>query len=212
MLRAAADILRTPRFPIAHGFLVGTIDADRIDFVRRDGFFSGLFNSSVDYDLKRTDDITTKLLFESYVEDRQTFRSAFKTDLDFQRLCGKYAPGLSKLPPADVRNVFGASKYLLQHELSRRLGRTVLVGATDKKLTFGIRNDDAAKFLGVSDLLRFLTEKKVHSFTFNFWYAKDHLAGGLAEDRNQPSHEDVIAEALRYLEEVVNSQMELSLV
>lgn len=49
LLKAASLLLEGDQLPIGKGFIVGTVDADRIDFVRRDGFFSGLFNSSVDF-------------------------------------------------------------------------------------------------------------------------------------------------------------------
>jgi uncharacterized protein len=49
LVRAAEAVLHTSRFPIARSVLSSPIDADRIDFVRRDTYFSGLLNSSVDY-------------------------------------------------------------------------------------------------------------------------------------------------------------------
>jgi len=101
-------------------------------------------------DLKKAD-ASTKLLVEAYVEDRHCFRSAFKTDEEFQRGCTKHAP---LLVPKDlaavtmVRDAFGASKYVLQARLSDLLHRTVLIGATDKKLNHGMRDDDDANFVG----------------------------------------------------------------
>jgi HD superfamily phosphohydrolase len=328
LLKAALLIFKTNDLPIAKGFIVGTIDADRIDFVRRDGFFSGLFNSSVDFgrifaffelakneetglwlprpsprtvseteklllerfldykyiivhhrvhlydeimenilvrlmadgtfekfvtvlckllkftapkhlldhgaqiellrslltefddpwaeieirhvysNLKATDHATTKMLFEAYVEDRHSFRSAFKTDEDFQRSCAKYAPELMKQNPNAVRNAFGASKYILQHDLGKKLKRTVLIGSTDKKLSYGIRNDLTAKFHGVSDLHGFLIQKKIHSLTFNFWYSSKDNGDG--ED-TESEHEQVISEALPFLQEVVTKQLQLGI-
>lgn len=331
LLKTALLILETNNknreMPIAKGFIVGTIDADRMDFVRRDGFFSGLFNSSVDFgrmfaffelakdegtnlwvprpsprtvseteklllerfldykyivvhhkvhlydeimenilirlmadgtfekfvtilckllqftarkakhlldheedikflrslltefddpwveikirqvytDLKASDDPTTRLLFEAYVEDRQCFHSAFKSDEDFQRLCSKYAPELIKQDPIAVRNAFGGSKFTLQRDLGRLLNRTVLIGATDKKLSYGIRSDSAAKFHSISDLHRYLIDKKVHSLTFNFWYSKNSED----EEVNGSSHEQVIRVALPFLQEVVTKQIQL---
>jgi len=329
LMKAALLVLRTNELPIGKGFIIGTIDADRIDFVRRDGFFSGLFNSSVDfgrlfafyeiayeeetmlwkprpssravseteklllerfldykyivvhhrvhlYDemmenilvrlmangtlerfvtnlckllrflpekqvrlheqeervkllqslltefddpwveieirrqyaaLREGDDHTTKMLFEAYVEDRQCFRSAFKTDDDFQTLCSEYAPELLRQEPNAVRNAFGASKYVLQEELGRLLKRAVLIGATDKKLSFGIRTDYAAKFIGVPDLRDFLLQKKVHSLTFNFWYAKDRVDGRPAD----VEHQEILAQALPWLQEKVTKQLQLTM-
>lgn len=326
LLKVASLILKTNETPIAKGFIIGTIDADRIDFVRRDGFFSGLFNSSVDFgrifafyelawdeetqlwmprpscrtvsetekllmerfldykyivvhhkvhlydeimgnvlvrlmasgalgkfvntlckllkfsppkrlrgqqkriellqslltefddpwveiEIRRQyakpqdpDDKATELLFEAYVEDRQCFRSAFKTDIDFQEMCSKHAPELMKLDPNSVRNAFGASKYILQKNLSDKLRRAVLIGATDKKLSYGIRNDSAAKFVGVADLHDFLIKKKVHSLTFNFWYEKDET-----DDEDETEHRRIVAEALCYLQEALTSQLQLNI-
>jgi HD superfamily phosphohydrolase len=327
LLRAALAILKTDNFPIAKGIIVGTIDADRIDFVRRDGFFSGLFNSSVDFSrmfafyelaltvdeqtqakiwkprpsprttseteklllerfldykyivvhhrvhlydeimenilvrlmangelknfvdtlctilaftpkgrgrlhaqvkrieflqslltkfddpwveveirhqydkLKPKDDATTSLLFEAYVEDRHCFRSAFKTDTDFQSACADHAPGLLSENPTSIRNAFGATKYVLQNELSKKLGRTVLIGATDKKLSFGIRDDYVARFINVPDLYHYLVQKKIHSLTFNFWYED--------QDDSEVEHGKIVAEALKYLEWKVTKQLQL---
>jgi HD superfamily phosphohydrolase len=339
LLKAAMVILTTDKIPIAKGVIVGIVDADRIDFVRRDGFFSGLFNSSVDfgrmfafyelaltederenapladetrtkarvwrprpspravseteklllerfldykyiivhhrvhlYDevmenilvrlmangrlagfvntlcellkfspvrhdrlseqehrikllrtlltkfddpwveieirdqyakLRTGDDPSTRLLFEAYVEDRHCFRSAFKTDEDFQSQCAEHAPDLVKEDPTSIRNAFGASKYVLQKDLGKVLGRTVLIGATDKKLSFGIRNDYEARFASVPDLYRYLIQKKIHSLTFNFWYEDSGV--------NEAEHKNIVAKALRYLQEAVMKQMQFAL-
>lgn len=50
LVQSAVAILHTDRFSILKGFLVGNIDADRIDYIKRDCFFSGLLRSSVDYE------------------------------------------------------------------------------------------------------------------------------------------------------------------
>lgn len=50
LIGAASRILHKKEFPIGQSILKGTIDADRIDFVRRDTHFSGLLTSSVDYE------------------------------------------------------------------------------------------------------------------------------------------------------------------
>jgi HD superfamily phosphohydrolase len=50
LIDAARDILHSDRFPLTLSILSGTVDADRIDFVNRDTFFSGLLTSSVDYE------------------------------------------------------------------------------------------------------------------------------------------------------------------
>ena len=60
---------------------------------------------------------------------------------DFKRLCARYAPALLKQNPSSVRNALGASKYILQKVFGESLRRPMLIGATDKKLNFGIRND-----------------------------------------------------------------------
>jgi hypothetical protein len=327
LLKAASLILQTDQLPTLKGFIVGTIDADRIDFVRRDGFFSGLFNSSVDfgrlfafyelaedketgkwlprpssrasseteklllerfqdykyivvhhrvhlYDeimenilvrlmangtlarfvdtlcgllrfapdnrarlneqqdriellrslltefddpwveviirgeytkVRKSGDKATKLLFEAYVEDRQCFGSAFKTDDEFQSACKKYAPELSRQDPNAVRGAFGAAKYILQKDLGDLLGRTVLIGATDKKLSYGIRNDGAARFFGVSDLRDFLIQKKVRSLTFNFWYEKR-----ASEPEGEAEREQIISVALPHLQRIVTKQLSLN--
>jgi len=50
LIRSARNILHTEDFPLLSSLLVGDVDADRIDYVRRDGYFSGLYTSSVDYE------------------------------------------------------------------------------------------------------------------------------------------------------------------
>lgn len=314
--------------PICKGFVAGTIDADRIDFVRRDGFFSGLFDSSVDfgrlsafYELaqenhskrwmprpsprtvseteklllerfldykyivvhhrvhlydeimenvlvrlmadgtlsdfaatlcklldsakkknlrldaqmdrvkllrslltefddpwleirirgeyanpKKAKDPITTLLLQAYVEDRRCFRSAFKTDEDFKRLCARYTPALLKQNPSSVRNALGASKYILQKVLGESLRRPMLIGATDKKLNFGIRNDSEAEFVNVTDLYGYLVQKKIHSFTFNFWYEDSDVTSDDAD-----AHEAIVAQALGYIQQVVTKQLELTI-
>jgi HD superfamily phosphohydrolase len=330
LLKGALLILEGKKLPICKGFVAGPVDADRIDFVRRDGFFSGLFNSSMDfgrlaaffelaetkennlqvwkprpsprtiseteklllerfwdykyvvvhhrvhlYDeimenvlvrlmadgslndfletlcklldsadkknlkldqqmqrvillrslltafddpwleirirnqyvkLQEIGDGVTKLLLQAYVEDRHCFKSAFKTDEDFLRLCGEYAPALLKQNPSQVRNALGASKYVLQKELGDVLDRTVLIGSTDKKLNFGIRNDSEAEFVNVTDLFDFLIQKKIHSFTFNFWYEDTENAGD-----DSGAHEKIVAQALHYIQEIVTKQLQLTI-
>jgi len=49
LVEGAVELLYGEKCPISKSILVGTVDSDRIDFVRRDGLFSGLFVSSVDY-------------------------------------------------------------------------------------------------------------------------------------------------------------------
>ncbi len=49
LLKAAIDLLRGHTLPIAASALSGTIDADRIDFTKRDGITSGLFQSGIDF-------------------------------------------------------------------------------------------------------------------------------------------------------------------
>ena len=328
LLKGALQILKGEDLPICHGFIAGTIDADRIDFVRRDGFFSGLFNSSVDFgrlsaffelaqenhsklwrarpsprtvsetekllmerfwdykyivvhhrvhlydeimenvlvrlmadgtlsdfvdtlckllnsaskkslklneqmdrvqllrslltkfddpwleirirsqyaDIEKVKDPVTKSLLQAYVEDRRCFKSAFKTDEDFQRLCAEYAPALLHQNSTSVRNALGASKYVLQKLLGDNLKKTVLIGATDKKLNFGIRNDSEAEFVNVTDLYNYLIQKKIHSLTFNFWYEETN---DTVEDVD--AHEKIIAQALHYIQEIVTKQLQLSI-
>lgn len=49
LIHGAIGILAGQEFPISKSLLSADIDADRIDFVNRDGSFSGLFTSSVDF-------------------------------------------------------------------------------------------------------------------------------------------------------------------
>jgi len=51
LIHTASNLLSidSAKFPITESFIKGTVDADRIDFTRRDGYFSGLFSSAVDY-------------------------------------------------------------------------------------------------------------------------------------------------------------------
>jgi HD superfamily phosphohydrolase len=327
LIRAALEILTTSNFPIAKGLISGTIDADRIDFIRRDGFFSGLFNSSVDYgrmfafyelarhpenglwlprpsartlseteklllerfldykcvvvhhtvhlfdeimenvlvrlmangalsdfvkrlcellelpshkprgisgrrnkidelqslltefddpwlevairqqyaELKQSGGDITHLFLHAYVEDRHCFKSAFKTDEDFQKFCSKYAPQLLRHDPVAIRTAFGAPKYALQNALSKHLQRIVIIGPTDRKLNFGIHDLRAAEFVSVSSLYQYFVGKKIQSCTFNFWYER------LEDDEDSPSeHERIVAKALDFLRKIVVKQMEFN--
>lgn len=49
-IKIASDLLHGKRFPIHKTMISGVIDADRIDYVRRDCEVSGFIKSSVDYD------------------------------------------------------------------------------------------------------------------------------------------------------------------
>jgi len=49
LARAANTVLHDALMPITRSLISGILDADRIDFVRRDTLFSGLLTSSVDY-------------------------------------------------------------------------------------------------------------------------------------------------------------------
>jgi HD superfamily phosphohydrolase len=49
VVAGAVRLLHEPEMPLAKSVLVSTMDADRIDFVRRDSMFSGLQSSSVDF-------------------------------------------------------------------------------------------------------------------------------------------------------------------
>lgn len=50
VLELAIELLRGDLFPITASIIKGTIDADRLDFVKRDGIASGLFQSGIDFD------------------------------------------------------------------------------------------------------------------------------------------------------------------
>lgn len=50
LIHGAIKILHTNRYPILRSFISGDVDADRIDFVRRDTEYSGLLHSAVDYE------------------------------------------------------------------------------------------------------------------------------------------------------------------
>lgn len=50
MVTEAGRILHSEAYPIVKGIISSDLDADRIDFIRRDGFFSGLIKSAVDYE------------------------------------------------------------------------------------------------------------------------------------------------------------------
>jgi len=327
LLAAAELILHDNGMPIAHGFIASTIDADRIDFVRRDGLFSGLFTSSVDFgrlfwsyelafdkdkniwlprpsnravsekekllmerfqdyryivvhhrvhlydeimgnillrlmasgrladfmatlsqllafhvehrqnlhDMKNrvamlqrlltqfddpwveveirkqyTSDIhldeTERFLFNAYVEERQSFVSGFKTDEDFFNMCGNYAPNLLRTEPNTVREALASAKHVLQADLSKRLKRTVLIGSTDKKLNYGIRDSSTAQFFGVLELREFLLQKKVRSLTFNVWYESKETDS----DKRAVEHQEVMRIILNYLQENVTGQLEMT--
>jgi HD superfamily phosphohydrolase len=49
LIKIADEILYSQEYPICSSLLTGTVESDRIDFIRRDGEVSGLFKSSVDY-------------------------------------------------------------------------------------------------------------------------------------------------------------------
>ena len=326
LIHEAIRILRDDGYPIATTFIKGTIDADRIDFVRRDGAFSGLFDSAVDYDrlfklytlaevsrkqsmpelpnpvrhivarpslraisesekllwerfqdykyivvhhkvhlydeivenilvqmmaagylnsfldniyylfrgnnqrslsgkrqqvyfllaillefddpwiencirglykkailLAEDADIKTyRPLFEAYVEDREKFKTLFKSDDEFWADCKTFAPrlltlriniaeiGLSSNKRAYFFRALYGAKYKLQKLLQEEMGFAVLIGPTDKKVNYGIKNDEWAQFYGVEDLTEFLKAKKHDTMLFNCWY--DSLCGYTREE------------------------------
>jgi hypothetical protein len=332
IIKVAISLLRSDEFPISTSFIKGTVDADRIDFTRRDGHFSGLFSSAIDYGrlftlytleevkvegaekskekakensrveekeplkimarpsvraisetekllLERFQDykyivmhhkvhlydevvenILVRLLsegtlnqfledliyllklkpdqwhkrlseksqdlqllqavllefddpwleshirstyrknlnkslklqgesatlFEVYVEERKRFTSAFKSDCEFWDAVEKYAPRLHKLRPLsapigeEIINVrsyfFGAlyaMKFSLQAHLRDQMGCMVLVGPADRKVNYGVRNDDIARFYQVRELVDFLKLKKFGTMLFNLWFESD---------------------------------------
>jgi HD superfamily phosphohydrolase len=50
LMVSAKEILHGDSYPVLKSFISGDVDADRIDFIRRDTEFSGLLHSAVDYD------------------------------------------------------------------------------------------------------------------------------------------------------------------
>lgn len=348
LIHIACDLLRTSTFPIAKTFIKGTVDADRIDFIRRDGVFSGLFSSAVDYgrlftlytleetvteavDPKRSkkkkgknkivacpsnravsetekllwerfqdykyivmhhkvhlydeivenilvrllaegtldtfindlvhlletkhehkDDLESKnqevslllalllefddpwleshirstyrknissltiapsdnegkVLFQVYVEQRQRFISAFKSDCEFWDAVSIYAKRLSKLRPLKLPseegetirneryyffNALYGTKFSLQSHLKSKLGYSVIVGPTERKVNYGIRNDNEAAFYQINELLDFLKLKKYRTMLFNLWF----------ESKDGVTKEKFLAEALPIIERVV---------
>ena len=95
LTEAANEILNGSSMPISHSLIAGVLDADRIDFVRRDCMFSGLLTSSVDYNR----------LFSTY-------ELAQKTD-------GGYAPRPSLRAASEAEKLlserFLEYKYVLAH-------------------------------------------------------------------------------------------------
>lgn len=314
----ATKLLISHQFPITESFIKGTVDADRIDFTRRDGHFSGLFSSSVDYGrlftlytleeaeekgrkkivarpspravsetekllwerfqdykyivmhhkvhfydevvenmivrllssgrltvflkdligLLKSDsdkhhtikekhqqwqllesillefddpwmeshirsiyrkivenrarqqdtlDEETEILYQVYVEDRRRFTSAFKSDEEFWSAVNKYAPRLAALRPKENKepnssgediikkrgfffSALYAVKFSLQAALKKELKRSVIIGPTDRKVNYGVRNDDLARFYHVSELVDFLKNKKYDTMLFNMWF------------------------------------------
>jgi HD superfamily phosphohydrolase len=50
LIHGSIQILHTNSYPILKSFISGDVDADRIDFIRRDTEYSGLLHSAVDYE------------------------------------------------------------------------------------------------------------------------------------------------------------------
>lgn len=336
LIHTATKLLTAHDFPITESFIKGTVDADRIDFVRRDGHFSGLFSSSVDYgrlftlytleeaeedggkktvarpsprsvsetekllwerfqdykyivmhhkvhffdeivenilvrllangqlnsfledliDLldgesakhhgladkhrqfglleslllqfddpwieshirsiyrkivdtpKRSNaqDEDTNILFKAYVEDRKRFTSAFKSDEDFWKAVKTYAPRFYALRPKETSygeeaisqrgfysSALYAAKFSLQALLKRQLKCHVIVGPTDRKVNYGVRNDGLANSYHVSQLVHFLKLKKHDTMLFNLWF----------DDHSGKTKDEFVKTALPVIEEAI---------
>jgi HD superfamily phosphohydrolase len=344
LIHSASDLQSTDSFPISKTFIKGTVDADRIDFIRRDGHFSGLFSSSVDcgrlftlYTLEETmveqehqqkskltkgkkakgkivscpsfravsetekllwerfqdykyivmhhkvhlydevvENILVRLLangklnkflrdliyllggdkdedslvskkrgvnfqtslllefddpwlesyirstyrqildesenvqggifFEVYVEQRKRFTSAFKSDFEFWKAVADYAPRFSGLLPTKPilgekirsnRDYFFAAlykmKFSLQALLEKKLGYPVIIGPTERKVNYGIRDENEAAFYQISELLNFLKLKKYGTMLFNLWFdSKSHISPEAFQKIALPIIENVI--------------------
>lgn len=104
--------------------------------------------------------------------------------------------------PFDAENVnrrnyffvaFCAAKFYLQSHLQQKLGCWVLIGPTDRKVNYGVRNDDLARFYQVSELVEFLKRKKYDTMLFNLWYDR----------RSRMDKEDFIKKALPIVEKAI---------
>lgn len=145
------------------------------------------------------DDI--KPLFEAYLEDRQMFKSVFKTDEDFWQ---KFADTriLKKLRAEDisdekksfqiekmkdrralVQESMENAKHTLQKTLSENLAANgiqsvILIGSTRRKIRYGIKSEQEASELGVKSLRYLLRQKKYETAPFNCWYTVNDTAKG----------------------------------
>lgn len=344
LIHAACQLLREHKFPIAETFIKGTVDADRIDFIQRDGTFSGLFTSAVDYDrlfklytLEEVSDGNSKkvialpsarsvsetekllwerfqdykyivmhhkvhlydevvenivvhlmadgklngflkdlislleleiptqgkslsrkskeiallesvllqfddpwleshirniyrkiisdqingqnqdgvnhdsdILFQVYVEERRRFTSVFKSDCEFWDAVDNYAPKFKHLRPKEPMlneetvnhrayffSALYAAKFALQELIKDQLKVTVLIGPTDRKVSYGVRNDDVARSYQVNDLLDFLKHKKYGTMLFNLWFdSESKLERKAFLEKAMPIIQDFISDAI----------------
>jgi HD superfamily phosphohydrolase len=127
------------------------------------------------------------ILFEVYVEDRRRFISAFKSDSEFWDAVGKHARTLECLLPKGpvltkgeelFRQYFFdslyAGKFALQDLIMKKLnGVTVLIGPTERKVNFGVRDEDEARSYQVNDLVDYLKHKKYGTMLFNLWFDRE---------------------------------------
>jgi hypothetical protein len=158
-------------------------------------------------------DTETTSLLKVYVEDRRRFTSAFKSDEDFWGAVQIHAYRLSALRPKEStsnihddprRKSFAsaiyATKFSIQHILQNKFGFCVLIGPTDRKVSYGVRNDELASSFHVSKLVGFLKHKKYDTMLFNLWF----------DNHSKVKRDEFLKTALHEIEEAIFDEMDKS--
>lgn len=161
---------------------------------------------------KKKDNHDSYVLFQVYVEERKRFTSAFKSDCEFWNAVvdtkthmfetlRPEGPVLTKEEASYRKHFFNslyAGKLALQKLIKNQLGGiTVIIGPTEKKVNYGVRDEDEARSYQVSELVNYLKHKKYGTMLFNLWYESE---SGLTKkdflERTMPIIEKFAAEAI----------------
>jgi HD superfamily phosphohydrolase len=133
LLHEKATDTKKPRYPILKSIVSGVIDADRIDYIRRDGELSGFMRSGADYQRLFRNFIVSSCQDSPEDPDDVTYfvRPSDKAKSDFEKILWERYQEYSY--------VVGHHKVILFDEITKRLIRTLLVHGKLQAMLEGLK-------------------------------------------------------------------------
>lgn len=147
-------------------------------------------------------------LFDAYNVSARKYVSLFKRDDDYDKTLRAIRPewvfdGTSESANirAKILPYVQKIKYRVEEKLKSELGVVAIVGDVASKANNGVRDSDAARFIGVTGVVSHLSEKIKASALFNVWYVSSSGKNG-----QQATH-GVLEKVVDYIEAAIQEDL-----